>query len=253
MRWRVLGLLLLLAGCASDGGGSAGMAVEGGSKADALAKIHTELAAAYFSRKQYGIALQEVDIALKAKSDFAPAFNIRGLIRMDLRENDKAQADFRRSLDLDGSDSNTHNNYGWFLCQTGREKESIAQFKESLNNPLYATPEIASVNAGLCSRKLGNMKDAEDYFQRALAYQPNYAEALYALADFSYFKQDYVGAKSYLLKYLDKAPEPTAASLWLGVRIERHTGDRDAEESYALRLRKYFPDSREAQLLQKGE
>lgn len=253
MRLLVCGLLLLLAGCASDGGGSAGIPAEGGSKADALAKIHTELAAAYFSRKQYGIALQEVDIALKAKSDYPPAFNIRGLIRMELRENDKAQADFRRSLELDDADSNTHNNYGWFLCQTGHEKESIAQFTEALNNPLYATPEIASVNAGLCSRKLGNMKDADDYFQRALAYQPNYAEALYALADFSYFKQDYVGAKSYLLKYLDKTPQPTSESLWLGVRIERHTGDRDAEESYALRLRKYFPESREAQLLQKGE
>jgi type IV pilus assembly protein PilF len=245
--------VLLLSGCASDGGGSAGTPVEATSKSQALAKIHTELASSYFGRKQYGIALQEIDVALKAESAYAPAFNMRGLIRMELREYDKADEDFRRSLQLDKTASDTHNNYGWFLCNSGREKESIAQFAEALENPLYATPEMALVNAGICSKKMDRYKEAEDYFQRALARQPGFAVALYGLADLSFSRKDFAGAKAYFLQFLEKSPQLTAESLWLAVRIERRVGDRDSEESYALQLRKHFPDSRETQLLLKGE
>lgn len=253
---RSLGLtlfVLLLSGCASDGGGSAGTPTEGGSRTQAIAKIHTELAAAYFERKQYGVALQEIDIALKAESSYAPAFNVRGLIRTELREDEKADEDFRRSLQLDKRDSSTRNNYGWFLCQRGREKEAIPQFIEAVKNPLYATPEIAYVNAGSCAKKIGRLKEAEDYFQRALARQPNYAEALYGMADLSFIQQDFAGAKSYFLRFIKDTPEPSAERLWLAVHIERKMGDRNSEQSYALQLRKRFPDARETQLLLKGE
>lgn len=243
----------LLSGCASDGGGSAGTPVEATTRAQAIAKIHTELAASYYERKQYGIALQEIEVALKSESGYAPAFNMRGLIRMDLREDEKADEDFRRSLQLDKNDSSAHNNYGWFLCKTGREKEAIPQFLDALKNPLYATPETAYVNAGVCSQKIGKLKEAEDFFQRALARKPNYSDALYGLADLSYTTQDYAGAKSYFLRFLKNSPELTAESLWLAVRIERQVGDRNSEQSYALQLRKRYPDARETQLIPKGE
>lgn len=243
----------LLSGCASDGGGSAGTPVEATSRSQMSAKIHTELAASYFKRKQYDIALQEIEVALGAESGYAPAFNMRALVRMELREDEKASEDFRHSLRLDANDSNTHNNYGWFLCNRGKEKDSIAQFLEALKNPLYATPEIAYVNAGVCSKKIGQFKEAESYFQRALARQPGFAEALYGLADLSFATQDYAGAKSYFLRFLGKSPELTAENLWLAVRIERKIGDVNSEQSYALQLRKRFPDARETQLLLKGE
>lgn len=246
-------LVLLLSGCASQGGGSAGTPVQETTHAQAVAKIHTELAASYFERTQYGIALQEIEVALQAESNYAPAFNVRGLIRMALREDKQADEDFLRSLQLDGSDSNAHNNYGWFLCQRGREGEAVAQFLEALKNPLYATPETAYVNAGVCSRKIGKLKEAEDYLQRALIRHPNLPEALFGLADVSFAARDFAGAKSYFLRFLRSAPELTAEHLWLAVRIERKVGDRNSEESYALQLRKRFPDARETQLLQQGE
>lgn len=246
-------LVLLLSGCASNGGGSDGTPVEATSHSQSVAKIHTELAAAYFERKQYGIALQEIDVALQAESRYAPAFSTRALVRMELHEDDRADEDFRRSLQLDSDDSGTHNNYGWFLCKRGHEKESVVQFLEALKNPLYATPEIAEVNAGICFKKIGKLKESEEYFQRALARQPNYAEALYGLADLNFIAKDYAGAKSYFLRFMQKVSELTAENLWLAVRIERKVGDRNAEESYALQLRKRFPDARETQLLLKGE
>lgn len=251
--FKLIGIVLLLSGCASQGGGSEGTPQDASSRAQAIAKIHTELAASYFERKQYGIALQEIDIALQSESGFAPAFNVRGLIRMALREDDKADEDFQRSLQLDKKDSSAHNNYGLFLCTRGREKESVTQFLEAVKNPLYATPEAAYVNAGTCSKKIGKLKEAEEYFQRALIRQPNSADALYGLADLSFIAQDFAGAKSYYLRFIQRSPELTAENLWLAVRIERKIGDRNSEQSYALQLRKRFPDARETQLLLKGE
>jgi type IV pilus assembly protein PilF len=251
--FKLVWLVLLLAGCASQGGGSAGTPTETTTHAQAVAKIHTELAASYFERAQYGIALQEIDIALTSESGYAPAFNVRGLIRMALREDQQAEEDFRRSLQLDGKDPNAHNNYGWFLCQRGRESEAVVQFMEALKNPLYATPETAYVNAGVCSKKIGKLKEADEYLQRALVRRSNMPEALFNLADVSFISHDYAGARSYFLRFLQNSPELTAEQLWLAVRIERRIGSKNSEESYALQLRKRFPDARETQLLLKGE
>ncbi len=250
--FKLILIVLLLEGCVSTGGGSSGTPKDL-THAQAVAKIHTELAASYYERTQYSIALQEVAVALRAYEDYAPAYTLRALVRMVLREDDKADADFRYSLHLDDSSSETHNNYGWFLCQRGRAKESIAQFQEALRNPLYDTPEKAYVNLGMCSKKAGLMKEAEKNLQRALILRPGMPEALYGLADWSFDKGDYAGAKSYLLQLMDASPELNAEQLWLAVRIERKMRNRNAEASYALQLRKRFPNSRENQLLSQGK
>ncbi len=242
-------IMSLLSGCASSGGGSEGTPKQDTTRAQKIARIHTQLAASYYEREQYSVSLQEVGMALKADADFAPAYNVRALLRMALQEDDKADEDFRRSLDLDNSNSDTHNNYGWFLCQRGHTKESFKQFQEALNNPLYATPEMTYLNLGMCSKKAGLMKDAERNLQRALVLRPAMPEALYGLAGLSYDSGDFAGAKSYFLRFSQVSPELNAEQLWLAVRIERKMRDRNSEASYALQLRKRFPDSRETQLL----
>lgn len=248
--FRLFLIALLLTGCSS--GGSPQMDP---TRAQASAKIHTELAASYYEREQYAIALQELGKAMNANSDYAPAYNMRALVRMALREDEQAEADFRRSVRLDDSNSETYNNYGWFLCQRGRAKESIGQFREALKNPLYTTPETAYVNLGVCSKKAGLMNDVESNLQRALILHPGMPEALYGLADWSFDRGDYAGAKSYFLRFLQGANESTltAEQLWLAVRIERRMRDRNSEASYAIQLRKRFPDSRETQLMLSGQ
>ena len=246
-------ILSMLSGCASSGGGSVGTPQQDTTRAQAVARIHTELAASYYERTQYSIALQEIGVALKSDANFSPAYNVRALVRMALREDDQADADFRHSLDLDNTNSETHNNYGWFLCQRGRIKESINQFQDALKNPLYATPELAYVNLAMCSKKAGQMKDVENNLQRALILHPGMPEALYGLADWSYDNGDYAGAKSFFLRFSQVFPDLNAEQLWLAVRIERKMRDRNSEASYTLQLRKRFPDSRETQLLSQGK
>ena len=112
-------------------------------------------------------------------------------------------------------------------------------------------PSASYVNAGVCSRRRGDVASAEDYFQRALKTRPGQPQALYQLADMSFARGDFRGAKAYLNR-LTQVAVPNAEMLWLGVRVERRLGDRNAEASYALQLRNKFPDSKEARALAAG-
>ena len=244
-------LALSMAGCVAHSDGGYGSTPQHAiSREEASAKIHTELAAQYYDRGQLGVALEELSLALQSKSDYAPAYNVRGLVRMALHEDQQADEDFQYSLRLNSNDPDSHNNYGWFLCKRGKERDSIKHFMAALKNPLYSTPGKAYLNAGLCSMKAGNTKEAEEFLQNALTAQPNMPEALLALANLSFTKEDYVGAKSYFMLYKRNNVSPlTAENLWLAVRIERKLGDRTEENSYAMQLRKNFPDARETQLM----
>jgi type IV pilus assembly protein PilF len=237
-------LLVILAGCSTPSDNSHALK---------SAKVHTELAGLYYERAQLGVALDELTQALQADQDYAPAYSVRGLVHMALREDKEAEEDFRRSLRLDNTDSDTQNNYGWFLCQRDREKESIPHFMAAIKNPMYKTPGLAYLNAGLCSKKAGNTKDAEEFLQEALLVQPDNTQALFALADLKYANADYFAASKYFADFSQKTDKLTAEQLWLGVRINRKVGDRNSEASYATQLRNRFPDARETQMLIHGE
>jgi type IV pilus assembly protein PilF len=237
--------LFMLVGCSTPSSSSGG--------GTASAKVHTELASLYYDRAQFGVALEEVEHALEADQGYAPAYYMRGLIHMELREDKDADEDFQKSIRLDKADPKAHYNYGLFLCQHGKENESIAQFMAAVKNPLYQTPGLAYLNAGLCSRKVSNNKDAEEFLQKALRVQPDLMQAQYALAELNFAKADYVAAKKYFANFSQKFDNLTAEQLWLGVRINRKAGDRNSEASYGAQLRNRYPNARETQSLIHGE
>ncbi|MFN7086878.1 MAG: type IV pilus biogenesis/stability protein PilW [Burkholderiales bacterium] len=214
------------------------------------ARIHTELASGYYELGNMGVALEEVREALRADPDYGPAYNVAALVYADLKEDRLAQQSFERALRINPLDSDANNNYGLFLCRRQREEEAIKYFLAALRNPLYRNPDRSYVNAAVCSRRRGDIAAARDYLQKALELRPNQPQALYQLADIEYQRGNFAEAKGYLHRLPQAAIGPEA--LWLGVRAARGLGDRDAEASYALQLRKNFPDSREARALAAG-
>lgn len=239
-RWMVLSMVLLT-GCASSG--------MSGERALNSAKIHTEIAGLYYERSQMGAALSELDLAIAAKSDYAPAYNVRALVHMALHEDKDAEEDFQRSLDIDKGDSETQSNYGWFLCQRGKETESIPHFVAAVKNPLYQSPDHAYLNAAVCSQKINNNAAAEDFYQRALAVRPGLPQAMLGMAQLDFAKGDFRSAKRYFDDYAARNDSLSAEELWLAVRIERQIGNRNAVASYTMKLRNLFPESKEARLL----
>ena len=242
-------VVVMLAGCASNTN-----RLETGEPRNAAenrARIHTELGAAYYGVGQMAVAIQELKEAIKADPGYGPAHSQLGLVYMTLNEDAAAQQSFERALKIDPTDSSTNNNYGMFLCQRKREKEAMKYFATALKNPLYATPENAYTNAGVCSRMLGDDVKAEEWLRKALALQPNQSQALYQLADISFKRDELMAARTLLNRYM-KVSTPSAEALWLGVRIEQRLGDRTALASYGAQLKNRYPDAPQTKAFNEG-
>jgi type IV pilus assembly protein PilF len=217
------------------------------------ARLHTELASLYYSSGNFGVALEELRIAEKADSSYAPTYSMFGLVYMQLKENKRAEESFERALRLSPNDADINHNYGWFLCQTGREPASIKYFLAAIRNPLYATPWRSYSAAGVCTLKTEpKSKDAEAFFERALRLEPDEPAALLNLGQIRYDQGNIFEARKLVARH-NKLVNPSPESLWLAVRIERRLGERVLEQSYANQLRRRFPASPEYQAMQRGQ
>lgn len=215
------------------------------------AQIRLELASGFYQQGNYNQALEELRTALSTDPSYAQAYGLLGLVYLDLRERERAEESFQRALRLAPDDSEILNNYGWFLCQTGRPRESIAQFQASVKNPLYATPARPLHNAGICSMRAGDEAGAEAYFVRAFQLDPRNPVSMYHLGEIYLKRNDLERARFHSQRLLSSYP-PSAETLWLAIRVERKVGERDGVASLSSQLRRQFPASREANLLQRG-
>jgi type IV pilus assembly protein PilF len=197
---------------------------------------------------QYEMALEKLNRAREAKPDYPPTYNALGVLYQKLGVYDVAENNFKKAIKLNPKDSPTLNNYGLLLCQTQRFEEADEIFLRAVNNPLYATPELAYNNAGTCALNNGEIEMAEHYFEEALKRDPGIGATLIQMSELSYGQGNYMPARGYLNRYLE-SNRHSSKSLWLGIRIERELGDKDAVSSYALLLRNQFTGSKEAELL----
>lgn len=207
------------------------------------AQIHTERAAEYYRQGSIGVALDAARQALKAVPDHAPAHNMLGIIFMQLGDDAQAAQSFEQALRLAPNDSETLNNYGWFICQRQNPANAMQYFKAALKNPLYATPERALYNSGLCLKKSGDAGGADVQFRAAVQRQPLFAAALYELSEIEFSRGRAREAEGLLARHNQLIQMPNADALLLGAKIARLQGDKSAESSYVQQLRRRFPDA----------
>lgn len=217
----------------------------------ARARAHTDLGAVYLQQKQFEIALDEFTQAAKINPNFATAYNGLGLVNAALGKDDVADENFKKAVQLEPTNSEARNNYGTFLCERSRFDESIKEFLAAVKNPLYATPAMAYTNAGICSVRKKDNVNAETYLNKALQIDPLSSVAAYQLASIQFKRSDAAAAKKTLQNVMLAQPGPEL--LWLAIQIERAVAAKDAEASYALQLRRLYPDSEQAKLLQSGK
>ena len=265
---RVLAIAMLLVAamlgaCAGTGGGKPASQDAGAANVDIQnrsgseteqrkrANIRMQLAINYYQDGKFNVALDELKQALTMDPNYADAHGVLALVYMELREMALAEQSFQRALQLEPSNSDLNNNYGWYLCQNGRERESLAYFETALKNPLYRQPAKPLQNAGVCAQKKGDMVAAENYFMRSFELDPTGTVAALNLAEIFYGRKDLTRARFYVGQ-INSTPAATAASLWLGIRIERRLGNRANQNGLETQLARQFPESREAQLEKRG-
>lgn len=253
------GLLIVccLSGCAQNAAGprspsgydSAPIGRETGDVESA--RVHTELGAEYFRLKRYEVALEEFNTAIERSPNYALAYNGLGLVYAALGEQARAEDAFKRSIQLQPGNSESHNNYGRFLCDQGKYEASQKEFLQAVKNPLYKTPQVAWYNAGVCALRAQQKPQAEQYFTQALQVDPQSHASAYQLAVLQSQRGDAAQALNTLQNSLQLAPSPEA--LYLAVRLCRALQMADEANDYTVQLHKLFPNANETKQLQKME
>ncbi len=249
---------LLLAGCA----GNLGASTPGGGRAEIMtesdepegrkrARLRLELAANYFQQGQTNIALDELKQALAADPTFADAHNLRGLVYMRLSDNVLAEESFRRAMTLSPRDGDVLHNYGWLLCQQTRYNESLSMFGRAIASPSYGGQAKTLMTQGICQVRAGQGAEGERSLTRSYELDPGNPVAAYNLANLLFQRSDFTRAQFYIRR-LNNTNLANAETLWLGIKVERSMGSREAMLQLADQLKKRFGQSREAAAYDRG-
>jgi type IV pilus assembly protein PilF len=243
MRSAFAALLVVLTGCVSQ------TSVETKQVSDPAvvdakrrAEVHTALAGEYYARGNYAVALQEARLAMKDDPTYFPAYNMQGLVYMELREDVPAREAFDNALRLSPNNPEVLNNFGWFLCLRNEVDRGLGMMDRAAADAHYSTPEKAYFSSGLCLRRNGRSREAEERLRRAVLIRPDMVGALYNLAELSFERGASKDAENYLVRSM-RLTVPSIEALALGVKIARANGDKAAEASYLQQLRRRFPDS----------
>ena len=218
---------------------------------EVIAETDMQLAIEFLKESKMTESRDAIERALAENPASANIQMTAGLIYERLNDAHKAERAYSTGYRLGKDDPNIQNNYAGYLCRTGKAPEGEKLFAQVAHSPLYQTPEVALINAGVCVRSAGDMVDAEKYFNQALAIRPNMPEAMLQLGNIALDNGDAAQAREIVQRYL-AVNVPTAEVLWLGVRAERKLGDSAAAAAYARRVQSEFPDSEQAKMMRSG-
>ncbi|NJD92405.1 MAG: tetratricopeptide repeat protein, partial [Geobacter sp.] len=93
---------------------------------------------------------------------------------------DRAEAAYRRAIELSPGDHVARNNLGALYLEQKRYEEALKEFTEGLQ--LSGTSAVLHFNLGLASAGLGRFPAAEAAFAEALRLKPDYRQAAENLA-----------------------------------------------------------------------
>lgn len=247
-----------LAGCATSGSGPSGKeelkTASDQTSAQKRADIRMQLAIGYFEQGNYPVALDEVKKAIAADPENANGYSLRAVIYMRMGEKELANDNFLQALKLAPNDPDLNNNYGSFLCQHDRVKDSFKHFDMALANRNYQSPAGALNNAGACALKVNDVDLGERYLLQALKVAPDLPETNIGLAKVYYARRDYPRASFFVqqlarVAQLDTLP---ADVLWLAIKVQHKVGDQGLEQGFATQLRRHHADSPEYAAYHRG-
>ena len=239
MRIALLVLVLLITACTTSG------REDEKSNNRKAAETNTSLGQGYMQREQYEIALEKLKTAVAYDRTYAPAHTVLAVLYETIGELKQAEKEYAAAVKYDANDGDVNNNYGAFLCRTGKGKGAEKYFLKAAKDPFYRTPEVVYSNAGNCALDQGDLDKADAFLRQSLEYNDKLPSALISMADVSYQTGNYMRARAFLQRY-GSVGAWNEDSLLLGYRIESKLGDAESANRYRLKLLERFPNSSHA-------
>ncbi len=156
--WSVVPVFMLAVGCASE----ENIRKSKGHYQEGLARLGTDQQQAYVSFQK----------AVKLNPDNKEAHYGLGHVYATQGKFKQAEEEFRQAIRIDPDYSEAHTYLGQVLANQEEWKEAIASFRRALNNPLYATPDLARFHLGRAMLHEGDPQGAMEVLEDALTVNP---------------------------------------------------------------------------------
>lgn len=253
MKWALILLSIVLAGCETTTKTTNRFETQDGidvqaKKADPIAAAKIRLAlglkyirSGYMERAKSNLIKAETHAPEMADVLFGLAYYYQKVFEFD-----KSEGYYKKALNKSPKNPDFLNAYGAFLCKARKDYPGAEEyFLKAIDQPEYTSVGPTYENLGFCTLDGGNFSAAEQYFEKALTYDPDLSNSLQGLARVFLEKGNYNRAEAYILRFEGKN-KPTAESLFLGYKIGRRLNDKSSMKSYGEKLMQLFPESEQA-------
>lgn len=214
-----------------------------------LVQTRLELGRLYLQDGRPHVAFGEAERALQLQPRSAPAHNLMGWIYLHLGDFAQADASFGRALRLRPGDADTLYNLGWSQCQQKNYADAHTHFEAAQrsvprNDEAGGTISTGRIlmAQGVCQRDAGLMLPALQTLERALHAEPANAAIAMELAQ-TYYAQSLWDRAEFYIRRAHSIAQPSAASLWLAIRIARKQHQTQTVLNLARQLQHNFPQS----------
>jgi type IV pilus assembly protein PilF len=234
---------MLLSGCVTS---TTGGFTEAASP-DIVLERRVELARNYIGEGDWSNAKRNLNLAANIDPDNAEVHEAFALVYQSTGEYELAEDSFKKAIKSRKDFSRARNNYAAFLFMQSRFEEAQTQLEYVVKDSFYTARPQAFINLGLSRLQLADPVGAEKAFVRSLSMDRSNSIALFETAQLRYEASDFSASERYYRAYRSSVRQQSSRGLWLGVRLAKISGDRDAEGSYSMALSSRYPDSAEYQ------
>ncbi len=229
-------LMLILSACSTD------------VKTTEASDYNSDLGIQYLQKGLLNRANEKLLKSLEQNPNSAKSNHYYAILQERLGDKEKAGRYFRKAISIAPKNPEIRNNFGSFLCKNNQAQAGVKQFLIAVKDPLYATPEFAYTNAGICLRKSNNNALAETYFRKALKRNNKFASALLEMAQLYADKKSYPRAQGFMLRY-ETVGRSTPQALELCIAINEKIRNNAKADNCRAALYRLFPASPEAERL----
>jgi len=252
---RSMRLIAVLAAIAFVAGGCVTQTTKGRKqpkeKPEEAAEINVDLGVSYLRQGDLRSAQAKLEKAIELDPSNVTAQRALGLVYERLGDIPGAERHYRKAVSIAPGDPEALNSLGAFLCRDDKSRaEALRMFDRAIAVPQsknFSDKAMLNTNAGVCAKN-ESLERAENYLRRALAFDPEFPDALLQLADVAYQRENFLQARAFLQRYSTIASS-SPELLWLSFRVETAMGDMKAADAAARALRQDFPESVETRRL----
>ncbi len=226
--WLAIMLFIGLSGCVT-----VTQNATSGTETDNLSKAESRIA--------LGLGYLENGNMLKARInleqalDYAPHY-YRAMLSIahyydKVGEDEKAYQAYDDALRRHHTNGHVLNNYGAFLCKMGNYRQADEYFNRAMKDEQYFLVANSYENAGLCALKNLQLSEAKRYFKSAVEHDPQRVHSLLQLAKLEINADELTQARVRLLKFHNDFGYQTS-SLKLLIELENKAGNLILESKY---------------------